>query len=529
MSNCEKCGKRFGLFQTKYRRTNEFGNKIKLCSACNHIVEVEENQRQMEKTKLENEKRLKIIKPIIKKYFDKCDVSKQISICSLYTDKESFGMVSNDSLLKLENYIEEYRSFSSDEINSGNYNDLDNSMSFLKTCEEQIDFMIDLEKIYKLIHKKGISTNYPELLKLFNVLLDEDINEETKLLLDHEYLRIAGKLYTNISVRNVLKELIKSPLDIFIDVDIAKQLLEKFNLDFKKERINGLIEELKEEIDLEGFEQNLGEDSNLKILSDPQNLSGLEFEVFLKQLFEILGYTVMQTKTSGDQGADLVIMLDNIKTAVQAKRYSGKVSNTAIQQVVASKKHYKCDKSMVVTTGKFTKSAIQLAISNEVELWDSEKLSKVIGDINDSTNLGHDKEANSFDTSTITKQSSINLNEDAFPLTCPICSKEVSLNVDKLPKVNEKSSFTCTECNFPFSISLEIEHYSCEHCQKQFESIKERITHIKSCSVFKLKQCKCAHCDADLTLYDDEYEEYNKNRTLSTVCPICNKTFVLKK
>lgn len=529
MSNCEKCGKRFGLFQAKYRHTNEFGNKINLCFACNHIVEVEENQRQMEKTKLENEKRLKIIKPIIKKYFDKCDVSKQISICSLYTDKESFGMVADDNLVEIENYIEEFRSFTSSEINSGNYNDLDSSMSFLKTCEEQLDFMIDLEKIYKLTHKKGISTNYPELLKLFNDLLDEDINEETKLILDHEYLRIAGKLYTNISVRNVIKELIKSPLDIFIDDDIAKQLLKRFNLDFNKEQINGLIEELQEEIDLEGFEQNLGENSNLKILSDPQNLSGLEFEAFLKQLFEILGYTVMQTKSSGDQGADLVIMLDNIKTAVQAKRYSGKVSNTAIQQVVASKKHYNCDKSMVVTTGKFTKSAIQLAISNDVELWDSEKLSKVISDINDATNLKPDEDANSFDNGTITKQSSINVKDDAFPSTCPICGKEVSLNVDKLPKVNEKSSFTCPECDFPFSISLEIEHYSCEHCHEQFESIRERITHIESCSVLKLKQCKCIHCNAELTLDNDEYKEYNKKGTLSTVCPVCNKTFVLKK
>jgi len=529
MSNCEKCGKRLGLFQTKYRRTNEFGNKIKLCFACNQIVEAEENLRQIEKNKLENEKRLKIIKPIINKYFVKCDVSKQVSICSLYTDKESFEKVANDSLVEIENYVEEFRSFTSNNINSGNYNDLDSSMNFLKTCEAQLDFMIDLEKIYKLIHNKGISTNYPELLKLFNDLLDADINEETKLILNYEYIRIAGKLYSNISVRNVIKELIKSPMDIFIDDDLVIQLLNRFNLDFNKEQINGLIEELKEEIDLEGFEQNLGEDSNLQILSDPQNLSGLEFEAFLKQLFEILGYTVMQTKSSGDQGADLVIMLDNIKTAVQAKRYSGKVSNAAIQQVVASKKHYKCDKTLVVTTGKFTKSAIQLAISNDVQLWDSEKLSKVISEINDSTNVKNDEDVSSFDSGTIIKDSSINIKSDTFLTNCPICGKEASLNIDKLPKVNEKSSFTCPECHYPSLFSLEIENYSCEHCHEQFETIREKITHIKSCSVLKLKQCKCPHCNAELTLGNDEYKEYNKKGTVSTVCPVCNKTFVLKK
>jgi len=529
MSNCEKCGNKFGLFQTKYKHTDEFGNKTKLCFSCNHIVEVEENQRQMEKIRLENESRFKIIKPIIKQYYDKSEISKQISICSLYSDKETFELVENDSLTNVTNHIKEYKSLNDNMISSGEYDDLDSSMNFLKSCEFQLDFLIDLEKIFKLISKKDISTNYPELLKLFNDLLDEEINQEDKLILDHEYLRIAGILFTNISVRKVLKEFVKTPLNVSIDKDISKLLLEKFNLDFNEEELEQLIEELVEEIDLEEFEENLGENSKMKILTDPSNLNGLAFEAYLKELFEILGYTVIQTKSSGDQGADLVLMLDNVKTVVQAKRYSGKVSNKAVQEVVASKSYYKCDNAMVVTTGKFTKSAIQLAISNEVELWDSEKLSKIINEINSSTNSKPEDITNSFDSGTIIKQSTLNAADDSFPSTCPVCDKVIFLDVDKLPRKNEKTPYACPECNFPFSIHLGDQHYSCEHCNEQFESIRERITHIEVCSIYKLKQYNCNHCNADLTLDDVEFEEYTKNGTVNAICPNCNKYTELRK
>jgi HJR/Mrr/RecB family endonuclease len=70
------------------------------------------------------------------------------------------------------------------------------------------------------------------------------------------------------------------------------------------------------------------------------------------------------------------------KTVVQAKKYSGSVTNKAIQEIVASKKHYGAEKAMVVTTGMFTKSAIELAKSNKVELWDKNRLNEIISNIN---------------------------------------------------------------------------------------------------------------------------------------------------
>lgn len=91
-----------------------------------------------------------------------------------------------------------------------------------------------------------------------------------------------------------------------------------------------------------------------------------------------MGYYVEPTKITGDQGADLVIKKIGIRTVIQAKRYSGSVGNSAIQQVVAAMKHYNCKQAIVITTGIFTQSALNLAKSNDVELWDRKILADKI-------------------------------------------------------------------------------------------------------------------------------------------------------
>jgi HJR/Mrr/RecB family endonuclease len=122
---------------------------------------------------------------------------------------------------------------------------------------------------------------------------------------------------------------------------------------------------------LASFEDGLNEDdlSSTRI-DDVDNLSGSEFELFLKQLFVKMGYSVINTKLSGDQGADLIIEKFGTKIAVQAKNYGGKVSNKSVQEVVAAIKHYEANKGMVVTNNFFTKSAYSLAESNNVDLVD---------------------------------------------------------------------------------------------------------------------------------------------------------------
>lgn len=73
-------------------------------------------------------------------------------------------------------------------------------------------------------------------------------------------------------------------------------------------------------------------------------------------------------------GADVIAYKDNLKYVIQVKFYNNPVGNKAVQEVVGAIGMYKADKGVVVTNSTFTKSAIELANANEVELVDGEKL-----------------------------------------------------------------------------------------------------------------------------------------------------------
>lgn len=105
-------------------------------------------------------------------------------------------------------------------------------------------------------------------------------------------------------------------------------------------------------------------------ITDIDLMSGSEFEVFCGALFEKLGYSIEMTPASGDQGIDLIACKEHQTLGIQAKRYSKKVTNTAIQEVAAGIKHYRLQKGLVITNSYFTDSAIELATSNDIILWD---------------------------------------------------------------------------------------------------------------------------------------------------------------
>lgn len=111
-------------------------------------------------------------------------------------------------------------------------------------------------------------------------------------------------------------------------------------------------------------------------------MSGQAFEKYLEVLFEKLGYRVERTRYIGDYGADLVTRKDGVKTVIQAKRHRGKVGVKAVQEAVASKGYYGCEKAMVVTNSYYTDQARRLASSNDVVLWDRKDLARAMNSMN---------------------------------------------------------------------------------------------------------------------------------------------------
>jgi restriction system protein len=107
-------------------------------------------------------------------------------------------------------------------------------------------------------------------------------------------------------------------------------------------------------------------------------LTGVEFETRLKSLFEHQGFSVDTTATSGDFGADLVLLRDGERTVVQAKRYSGSVGLSSVQEAVAALAHSGATSAIVVTNSWFTKAAKQLAASNGVQLVERSELTAML-------------------------------------------------------------------------------------------------------------------------------------------------------
>ena len=119
----------------------------------------------------------------------------------------------------------------------------------------------------------------------------------------------------------------------------------------------------------------LSDDDYEKIsIADIDLMSGAEFEEFLYNYFNDIWYKFEQTKATGDQGVDLIAVKEIAKIAIQAKCYSQPVGNHAIMEVFAGAKFYNATKCRVITNSTFTKSAIELARSNGVILWDREVL-----------------------------------------------------------------------------------------------------------------------------------------------------------
>lgn len=111
-------------------------------------------------------------------------------------------------------------------------------------------------------------------------------------------------------------------------------------------------------------------------------MDGFQFEAFLVEIFQTIGYDVKETKKTADQGADLFVSRFGKNTVIQAKNYTGSVGNAAVQQAISAKAFYGCDEAMVVTNSYYTKSAKELASTAGVRLIDREGLQSYLDDYN---------------------------------------------------------------------------------------------------------------------------------------------------
>jgi hypothetical protein len=136
---------------------------------------------------------------------------------------------------------------------------------------------------------------------------------------------------------------------------------------------------------LRSIDQALQSEANKRVV-ETNRLLGVEagrlypdeFERYIADIFRHLGFKVEATGKSGDQGVDVIASRATQRIAIQAKRFSGSVSNSAVQEVYAGMAHYGCSRCVVVSTSNFTQPAIALAQSTGCILIGSDQIATLV-------------------------------------------------------------------------------------------------------------------------------------------------------
>lgn len=155
-------------------------------------------------------------------------------------------------------------------------------------------------------------------------------------------------------------------------------------------------------------------------IAEIDRMDGVQFEHYLAALFKGMGYKTEVTKASGDYGADLILVKNNEKTVVQAKRYKSNIGIKAVQEISSARLHYQATSAWVVTNSNFTKAAVELAQSNNVRLIGREELIKTLSRFNAAGGEGSAPSAKQIRKTVAPK-----------PVKCPQCDSMMVLREGK--------------------------------------------------------------------------------------------------
>lgn len=219
------------------------------------------------------------------------------------------------------------------------------------------------------------------------------LNQERKEL--QEYLEKKNKYFLELKQYNQTKnELEKNIKNLtYKEIEQQEKILKDNNLEIQiKEKENQTqvltetIQRLKKE--KSNLKETIEELEEIKYFKKEttseyiDSLEGIEFESFITQLLKYLGFNnVYKTPKSGDYGVDIIAEKNNVKYAIQCKRYINAVGNKAIQEVYSGKDFYECHVAIVATNSYFTNNAIRQAEKNKVVLWDRNDIMNMIKSI----------------------------------------------------------------------------------------------------------------------------------------------------
>ena len=350
---------------------------VKFVVITDNIVKMsdKEYEKQQEKIRREN----MTLEEIMKIYNIDVDYSKNIDINKINNSLIINNECDNIAINNLE-YLLKYNSpdklgivlINTNNICFNFYEDIPNLivpilsdsnkvLGILQYCEQEIDNRYN----YLLSKKvKDIQDIKDEKIQNIIIFIDEignlqknkEINEHLlKILLKGKKVGITCLLYSKFSKRNLNLGYIEDLVKLYNDLDIEKALS--------------------------------GEIDNIELDKIDVEMDGYDFENCSANLLLNNGFNNVEvTQYSGDFGVDIIAYKDDIKYAIQCKKYSSQVGIKAVQEVIGSKTMNDCHVAVVLTNNFFTSSAKELAKKNNVLLWDRNKLKELIDNLPEQKN-----------------------------------------------------------------------------------------------------------------------------------------------
>jgi hypothetical protein len=116
---------------------------------------------------------------------------------------------------------------------------------------------------------------------------------------------------------------------------------------------------------------------------------GTTFELQLRRLFEVHGYRAMHNvRLTGRSGAEhqidvlaeLPLPLQTVRLIVEAKAYEQPVDKDALLKLTQIVDDLGADRGVLATTSYFTPGALKMAAGRNVDLWDRDHVSRLLGE-----------------------------------------------------------------------------------------------------------------------------------------------------
>lgn len=105
-----------------------------------------------------------------------------------------------------------------------------------------------------------------------------------------------------------------------------------------------------------------------------KSLKGTEFERALARLYKNMGYSVSQTKGSGDEGIDLILSKEGKTTVVQCKGHKKPIGISAVRDLYGTMMHARADSAVLACPAGFTKGVREFATGKPIRLFSATDL-----------------------------------------------------------------------------------------------------------------------------------------------------------